>query len=285
MRGVANPRKATDEEIVAAYQKHKSVWKAAEELGMCGQSVHERLTRMGVTLDGNGKRWTEEDDKKLAEEYEMYRYFGKVSQLAAIMGRTVFFLSRKAKGLGLTTYASKRAPTAKIRKMSPDAIQLIWEDYKASSFKMSEYCRRHGFDDETFANVMRDTYPEYDEVMESKKTKCTKYCSGRTFEYRVKNYLQAKGFFVMRAPQSKGPADLIAYDHGRCLLIQCKMGDWHAVDEWNEFYRLAVKHGAEPIFCTKGESGRLKVMRITGEKDRSRKPCPMVEVEVEGVRI
>jgi len=274
-------KKATDAELMESYNSTKSVWETGRRFGMCGQSVHERLVKLGVKLEGNGKPWTIEDDKRLAEEYELYRYFGQVSRLGESMGHNVYFLSRKAKELGLTSLAHRKAPRSSLKKLSEDAIKMVWEDYRVSTFKITEYCRRHGFDDEAFANTMKDRFPEYDDVMEGKKTKSTHYASGRTFEYRAKNFLQAKGFFVMRAPQSKGPADLIAYNKGRCLLIQCKIGDWHQIDAWNEFYRVCIKHGAEPIYCTKKEEGRMIFYLITGEKDKSRRAMPMTEIKIE----
>lgn len=280
-KGSTDQKKATDAELISSYRRTRSIWETAKELGMCGQSVHGRLQKLGVEMDGNGKRWTTDDDKRLLEEYETYRYFGQVSRLAESMGHTIHFLSRKAKDLGLTPTTHPRAPSSKLRRLSEDAIRMIWADYKASPFKMSEYCRRKGFDDEAFANVMKDRFHgEYDDVMESKMTKGTHYCSGRTFEYRVKRHLEGRGFFVMRAPQSKGPVDLIAFHGGRCLLIQCKIGDWYEVDSWNEFYRLAKSHGAEPIFATKVENGRLQLNLINGEKGRSHHAVPMVEVMI-----
>lgn len=277
--------KASDKALVASYQRTASVWKTAEEFGMCGQSVHERLKKLGVEMNGNGNHWTVEAEIRLAEEYELYRYFGKVSQLGEILGHNVYTMSRKAKELGLTSYAAKKCPRPTLKTLSEDALRLIWDDYSVSSFKMSEYCRRHGLDPEAFANVMRDHFPEYDDVMESKKTKCTRYCSGRTFEYRVKKHLEDAGFFVMRAPQSKGPADLIAYHCNVGILVQCKIGDWHEVPAWNEFYRISLDHGASPIYATKKENGRIALYRITGIKDRSRRAMPMVEVRVEDGRL
>ncbi len=44
----SNSKKATDEQVKNSYKKHGSVWKAADELGMCGQSIQERLKRLGV---------------------------------------------------------------------------------------------------------------------------------------------------------------------------------------------------------------------------------------------
>lgn len=58
------------------------------------------------------------------------------------------------------------------------------------------------------------------------------YTSGRRFEYRVKKYLEKKGYYVMRSAGSKSPFDLIAipkHNHTcgsglNILLIQCKHG-------------------------------------------------------------
>lgn len=52
------------------------------------------------------------------------------------------------------------------------------------------------------------------------------YISGRNFEYRVKKYLESKGYFVLRSAGSHTPVDLLAvhpiYYH--ILVIQCKHG-------------------------------------------------------------
>lgn len=278
---MSNVKKASDEQLLASYTKTKSIWDTADEFGMCGQSVHERLTKLNILMDGNGNRWTPEDDARLTLEYEIYRYYGKVSRLAESMGRTVFFLSKKAKELGLTSKNYKSFPRSKLKNMSDDAISVAWEDYKHTRFKMSEYCRRNGYDNDAFANLMKERFfSEYDDVMESKLTKCTKYATGRNFEYRAKKHLESKGYFVMRAPQSKGPVDLIAYHNKECLFVQCKIGSWHQVQPWNEFYNLASSHGAEPIFCTKKENGKLQFNLIYGIKDGSRKTAPMKEVTI-----
>lgn len=42
-------KKATDEELEKSYRETGSVWKTAKLFGMCGQSVHERLSKRGLT--------------------------------------------------------------------------------------------------------------------------------------------------------------------------------------------------------------------------------------------
>ena len=75
-------KKATDNQVKCAYKKHGSVWKAADELGMCGQSIQERLKRMGVkpiersginTYSSGVRGWWEGDGKRyyMRSQWEM----------------------------------------------------------------------------------------------------------------------------------------------------------------------------------------------------------------------
>jgi len=50
----------------------------------------------------------------------------------------------------------------------------------------------------------------------------TKVNSGIKFEYSVRDYLQAKGYEVVRAAGSKGAVDLVAFDDVYGILIQAK---------------------------------------------------------------
>jgi len=92
--------KISDEDIILAYNKTNSVWKAGEIVGLCGQTVHARLTKLGVINKMN--LWTEEDNNTLLEKYQSYRDLGNLKILAKELGRTEQFISRKAKVLGLT---------------------------------------------------------------------------------------------------------------------------------------------------------------------------------------
>ncbi len=47
------------------------------------------------------------------------------------------------------------------------------------------------------------------------------YKKGYRFEYRVKRFLEERGWFTMRSPASKG-VDIIAMKGDRKLFIQCK---------------------------------------------------------------
>jgi hypothetical protein len=94
------PVKATDKEIINSYKELNNIWIVAEKLGMCGQSVHERLIKLGVKL--NHPKFSENEKQLLKEQYIFYRDIGKLSELAKKINRTVPFICRKAKELGLT---------------------------------------------------------------------------------------------------------------------------------------------------------------------------------------
>lgn len=93
-------RKVDDDVLVESYARLQNVWKVAEEVGLCGQTVHARLTRIGKINRMN--YWTEKDDEFLLANYAEYRDDWRLSDLSKIMGRTEQFISRKAGRLGLT---------------------------------------------------------------------------------------------------------------------------------------------------------------------------------------
>lgn len=70
------------------------------------------------------------------------------------------------------------------------------------------------------------------------------YESGRRFEYRVKQYLEKKGYYVMRSAGSKSPFDLIAIQKlgmssiNGTLLIQCKHGAKISKQERERLFKL-----------------------------------------------
>lgn len=95
-----NHKKASDYEVLEAYRRNRSVWKAAKDLGMCGQSVHERLEKLGAIK--KMRVFTKEEEQTLLEEYVKHRNAGTLQILADRMGRTKQFICRKARDIGLT---------------------------------------------------------------------------------------------------------------------------------------------------------------------------------------
>lgn len=116
-------QKATDEQIITAYNKHGSVWGAAKDLLMCGQSVHERLVKLGITLRED--EFTEDQIVLITRFYTeralTRRGDFSLDDLAKLIGKDKTNICRKAKRLGLTDIK---------RKLSKDMCDAISERNK-----------------------------------------------------------------------------------------------------------------------------------------------------------
>ena len=276
------PLKRTDDEIREAYARTGSVWKAADELGMCGQSVHERLMKMAVDTSKNV--FTDEDEKYLAERYVLYRDAAQLQVLADEMGRTKAFICRKARALGLTDRNRKMRPFRKWTDM-PDAVLIgTWERFKRGRAGVKAFCRENRYDVQHFTDAMRRVFPdEYDAVIASKKPKSTQYARGRDFEYYVRDRFTKAGYLALRSPASKSPADLYCIAKGRLVFVQCKLHGVIPPDEWNGFLDYCESVGAEPVVAMRGPHDRGAEFRvIVGRKDGGRRAQPWAVWEMKG---
>ena len=98
-------KKASDTELIKKYKELNSVWKVARHFGMCGQSVHERLVRLGIVKHIN--KITKEDLEIIRNVYlsGISKGDNKLKLLSEKINRTIPFISRQAKKMGLTTYS------------------------------------------------------------------------------------------------------------------------------------------------------------------------------------
>lgn len=274
--------KATNEQIVEAYRRLKSCRKVGDELGMCPQSVHERLVKLGEISHVN--LFTIDDAKYLAERYEVYRDAGQLQVLADEMGRTKQFICRQARELGITDHKCKKPARAKVWATAPDAVLIpIWEDFKRSRRGVSAYCRAKHYNVQSFVDAMRRSFPnEYDAVVASKKPKRTQYARGRDFEYYVRDKFTESGFIALRSPASKSPADLYCFRRGEVVFVQCKLHGVVSVKEWNDFLDYAWSVGAVPVIAMRGEGDRGVVFKkITARKTGRKEAQPWHEWELE----
>jgi len=96
------PRKVSDRTLLRSYARTASVWKTAKRVGICGQSVWERLVKLGAVCRVNV--FSEEDKAKIAAQYEsgITRGDGKLAALAQSLGRDRHSVCRQARRMGLT---------------------------------------------------------------------------------------------------------------------------------------------------------------------------------------
>jgi len=79
------------------------------------------------------------------------------------------------------------------------------------------------------------------------------YRRGRRFEYKVKKYLEGKGYTVLRCAASK-PVDLVAIKDGRAILIECKTRETKKIPE--KLVKLSKESGADVLVFTPSSLAR-----------------------------
>jgi hypothetical protein len=113
-------KKVSNEILIESYSRLNNVWEVGKEVGLCGQSVHERLTKLGVQKKMN--KFTDKDFEYLKENYTKYLLNGEIKKLANEMGRTTQFLCRKADKLGLTDLYRKKSEIKGYVPRKPDWV-------------------------------------------------------------------------------------------------------------------------------------------------------------------
>jgi len=76
------------------------------------------------------------------------------------------------------------------------------------------------------------------------------YAKGRRFEWKVRDYLKARGYVVIRAAASK-PVDLVALRPGEILLVECKYNSPLTKARKRELLELARASGAKVVIASK----------------------------------
>jgi len=92
-------QKASDFDLIESYSRLHNVWKVADEFGMCGQSVYERLSKRGI-IESN--HWTEEEDSLLKELYGKSNNPISLDEIAFKVGRSRAAIACRANQLGIT---------------------------------------------------------------------------------------------------------------------------------------------------------------------------------------
>jgi len=98
--------KRTNDEILKAYSETGSVWKAAEILGICGQSVHERLQKLGANKVQRLPKWKQDAIRKVYNEGFMSGD-GVLDALCRQVGMSKPNVSREARRAGITNIKRK----------------------------------------------------------------------------------------------------------------------------------------------------------------------------------
>lgn len=150
--------RVTNEEIIAAYQRTRSVWKAGKELGVSGQFVHQKLRSLDVKITGN-RKWTAEE---LAEMKSLLENGCSPHQVAERLGRTFAAVACKLNDIGIRSYRVARERKIK-RGAGYDkaAMAKHMKHLEAHPhIKITPYSRSVGLEIELVAQSLQRHFPD-----------------------------------------------------------------------------------------------------------------------------
>jgi hypothetical protein len=175
---VKMPQRVSNEQVVSAYRATGSIWKAAKQLGICGQSLWERLHAIGYRL-GNTP-WTEEE----IEELKLLAKECSLGEIARRLGRPYAGTACKASELHLRLGIPR---AKKIKRGSGLTKEVMARHVKALSVwggSVRQYCIQRGIELETFVHVLqRENLPFWESYVKSHSDLSIKQCPecGRDF--------------------------------------------------------------------------------------------------------
>lgn len=147
-------QKATNEQIIAAYYETGSVWRAAEKLGMAGQTVHGRLKSLGHKV---GTRWTNDEIDRLTQ------LAGKrtIGQISDALGRSYASVACKLGDLELSGYIPPPTKIPRGQGYDKVSIRKHMKAIDESEKTIASHARANGLNVETLIRAIERSYPEW----------------------------------------------------------------------------------------------------------------------------
>lgn len=225
-----------------------------------GKGFCSRSCRMGwqhatgkVNYERENQKWTSVDETLLIKEY--VHLGSDILELRNKFTRRA--INKKARKLGLKVDRSWLLDEKQARE--------YYDEYKKSGLNINQFGRLVGIKGsyeklrQSFLYHFPDEYADYAE-----KHQASPYQRGRAFEYRVREYYKHLGYWVLRSPQSRGPADLICLKKGEVLLVQCKLdGRNHfSRDDEKQLVELAESVGGRAFLVTKILKHKLQIEEL-----------------------
>lgn len=204
--GVAGKR-VSNADVLAAYKITGSVWQAGKRVGLSGQSVHERLRRMGINAAGNGRPWTDDEDAELRVLTEGGT---PLFEIASRLDRTYGAVAQRSSTLGITNQRT-RGTTKIPRGAGYDKASVVRhiKALTAAGEIVTKYARAHALNVNVLVRAAQDKAPDewrayLDAVYggslptkdcpycgdaflptSGKQTYCTRRCSSRAYTDRT----------------------------------------------------------------------------------------------------
>lgn len=97
----------------------------------------------------------------------------------------------------------------------------------------------------------------------------TRYATGVAFEREVRAFLEAEGYWCIRAAGSHGKVDVLALKPGQMLMVQCKRNGTCPPAERTELRRIAALVDAVPLVASRP---RVTFRELTGNGPKDWRP-------------
>jgi len=167
-------QRVSAEAIVDAYRATGSVWKAAARLGVCGQSVWERLR--GLNIDMPNRRWSAEEVQELKRLIPNQT----LNEVARALGRPYAGVACMASRLGLVTRYGNRIKRKVPRGsgLTKPLIAGLLRDLAAWKGSIVQFCRSRGLSLDTFALAVQQHEPDAWRTLAWQRGLAEKVCPG-----------------------------------------------------------------------------------------------------------
>jgi hypothetical protein len=150
------PKRRTNEEIIAAYKETGNVWKAARLLGLCGQSVWERLKVIGYPMPC--RNW----EKRELEELRLLLETCTLSEAAMRLGRTYAAVASMASLKGFTTgYGNRHKCKNRAPVMNHEEVLSAIDSLRGGSIAVTPLSRMIGVDVEMLVKYIQKIDMEF----------------------------------------------------------------------------------------------------------------------------
>lgn len=147
----------TAQDIIDAYQRTGSVWRAGKELGLAGQTVHERLLAVGYPLAG--RRWTGDE----IDELRALAGHATIGEIARRLGRPYNGVACKISDLGIGSRAGNRRKVKIPRGAGYDkaSVKKYMRQLDTSGDSIYRFARRNGLGIEALVQAIERDDPDW----------------------------------------------------------------------------------------------------------------------------
>lgn len=216
--------KATSEQIIAAYKQFGSVWKAAKSLGMCGQSVWERLKRLDVPMISSN--WTDEEISELTTLAPECT----IGEVARRLGRPYSGVAAKISelGVGVRYGNSTKFKIKRGSGMTKMATAGYLRDLMAFGGSIRQFCVQRGLSIEVLVQGVQRHHPdgwkEYTRLHSDLKMQTCSQCRREYFAMNAKQLTCSRKCGANRRANIKyfggRRGDAVGLEEGICQLCE-----------------------------------------------------------------